>query len=793
MTESGGFPYPGGGRFVGARVKRAEDPRLLTGEARYAADIQLPGMLAVAFVRATEAHARIESIDVTEALSLPGAVAVLTAADLDVAPVPLPFEFDGLAAPPQPALARNKVRFLGEPVAVVVAENRYQAEDIADRVRVRYDRLGVVVSPEAARAADAPLLFEDLGTNVLFERTESAGDVEGAFAEAAHVFRKTFHTNRFVACPMEGRGVVAHYEPRADHLKVWSSTQTPFLLRTTLAAVLPYPEHRLQVIVPEVGGGFGAKMSTYPEEVAVAAASLKLGRPLSWIEDRRENLLAANHAKEQQITLELALDTEGQILALRAEHVGDAGAYNFNSTSCLIEPFIGARNLPGVLRLRNYEWTVVSVATNRSPVGAFRAVGSTPGSTTRDAFLDEIARQLGIDVVKFFRKNMIRADEMPYHQATGQVYDSGDYIGSLDQAVELVDYAGFRRRQEEARSEGRYLGIGFSPFVEATGWGSEIAKSQGLPFSSHDNASVSVDPSGMVTVATSMASQGQGHETSFAQVAADVLGVDVATVRVTQGDTDVSPYGMGTFASRSAIIGGGSVLLAAEEVRKKVLAIAAKTLEASAEDLEIADGRVAVKGAPQRGLSYPEVAAIAHWDLGVRSDDDGHRLAATRFYDPPATFSNGCFVALVEVDPELGTVKLEKIVGVEDCGRVINPMIVEGQSHGAVAQAVGGALLEHMVYDENGGLITSTFMDYLLPTALDVPPIEIAHMETLAPHTAGGFKGMGEGGLMSAPGAIVCAVVDALSPFGAVLEELPLGPEQVARMAGSLATEGGHS
>ena len=778
------FPVAGGGRFIGARVSRVEDPRHLTGEALFTADVRLPRMTSACFVRSLEAHARIRSIDTQAARQLPGVIAVFTAADIQAAPLDHQIPNANLLHTPQPVLAIDKVRFVGEPLAVVVARDRYIAEDAVDLVIVDYEPLPVVTTPEAAMAADAPLLFDELGTNVLYDVTGRNGDVAAAFARADRTFTATYPGNRFVAAPMEGRAALADYKSGTGELTLWCSTQTPHLLRTKVAAVLTFPEHKLRVIAPEVGGGFGQKMSTYPEEAAIAATARKLGRPVSWVEDRVENLIAATHAKEQTITLEAAVASDGTLLALRATHIGDAGAYSVNNTSALIEPNVGALNLPGLYRLAAYEWRVVSVVTNRSPIGPYRAVGSTAGSAARDLFFAHIAGELGIDVSRFLRANMIRPEDMPYTSATGQTYDSGSYIAAMDKSLEMMDYPAFRAEQQRLRKKGRYVGIGIAPFVEATAWGSELAGMQGLYFPSFDNATVSIDPGGKITVRTSMAAHGQGHETAFAQIAADILGVDIADVTVQQGDTATAPYGMGTFASRSAVIGGGSLTLAAQDVRAKVMRLAARALEAAPEDLDIDTGHIFVKGSPETSVSHAEIAARAHWDLSLRSPEDDHQLTATRFYDPPATFSNGCFVAVVEVDVELGTVKVARVAGVEDCGTIINPMLVEGQSYGAVAQAVGGALLEHMIYADNGQPVTANYMDYLLPTTMEVPPIDIEHLETPSPNTVGGVKGMGEGGLMSAPGAILCAVMDALAPFDAELVGLPLSPTLVLQMIG---------
>ncbi|UGS35984.1 xanthine dehydrogenase family protein molybdopterin-binding subunit [Capillimicrobium parvum] len=771
------------GKFVGARVPRVEDDRFLTGSARFIADVKVAGMKHVAFVRSPYAHARVVSVDVSQALALAGVAAVVTGEDLaDVGRLVDAMQIEGLSKTPQPVLAVDRVRFVGEAVAAVVAEDRYVAEDAADLVVVEYEPLGAVTDAVAGMAADAPVLFEELGTNVLYRRSRAHGDTDSAFAAADRVFEGRFHTNRFMAAPMETRGAIATFETGPDRLHIQTSSQTPHLLRMALAGVLGMPEQRIRVSTPAVGGGFGQKIATSPEEVVVAALARRLGCPVKWVEDRRENLIAGSHAKEQIISLELAVTGEGRILGMRAQLIGDGGGYSFNTSSILVEPQVAAQSMPGVYDIANYDYEVIGVVTNKTPVASFRGIGWTAGHSARELLFDEVARDLGLDPAEFRRLNMIAPGSFPHRTCTDMLYDSGSYTESLADALEMVDYRALRERQRELRAQGRYIGIGISPYNELTGFGTDSASQAGFPFPSHDNAMVTVEPTGKVTVAVGFHSHGQGHETTFAQVAADGLGVAIEDVAVVFGDTSTSPFGMGTYASRSAIIGGGTVSLAAARVREKVLAAAGRLLEVSPEDLEIVDGRVSVAGDPDAGVSFAEVAGAAYFDPRVRGEGEDVYLSATMFYDPPATYSNGTIIAVVEVDPETTEITIERIVASEDCGTVINPMIVEGQVHGAIAQGIGGALLEHLAYDEQGQPLATTYMDYLIPTTMEVPRIDVNHLESPSPFSIGGIKGIGEGGLISAPAAVTCAVLDALAPWEPRLRTLPVTPDRIAEI-----------
>jgi carbon-monoxide dehydrogenase large subunit len=777
------------GKWIGKRAKRLEDPRYLTGAARYVADLDLPQMLHAVYVRSPHPHARIVSVDKSVLDGLGKTVFVFTGEDLrDVPPLIDHVALDNLLRTPQQVVAIDKVRFVGDAVAIVLAADRYAAEDAAEQfgASVEYEVLPPVPDVAAAVASGAALLFDELGTNEIYRQTETHGEVDKAFAEADHVFSTRFHHNRYMAAPMETRGVLANYERASRQLTVWSSTQMPHFLRSVIAGQLGLPENKVRVVAPEVGGGFGQKMCTVPEEIAIPFIATQLGRPVKWIEDRHEHLIAATHSKEEWINLEVAVTKEGKLLGVRGEFVGDGGGYSFNTESALIEPALAAKSLPGPYRIENYEEEVAASLTNKSPVAAYRGVGWTAANTVREILFDDIARGLGMDPADFRRLNMLESDELPYLSCTGQVYDSGSYKESLAKALEAVDYTGFRAEQEELRKQGRYIGLGISSYVEQTAWGSESSAQAGTPLPSHDNSTVTVDPSGKVTVAVSVSSHGQGHETSLAQIAADGLGVDINDVVVLHGDTSNTPYGLGTYASRSAVIGGATVARAAADVREQILQVAGRMLEASPEDLVIEDGNVSVAGSPSRFKTLADVAYAAHWDSEVRNSEP--LLSATRFYDPPANYANGCVVVLCEVDADTGVVTLDRIVAVEDCGTVINPMIVEAQVHGAIVQGLGGAMLEHLIYSEDGQPLTTTYMDYLVPTFSDVPPIEVISIETPSPFTVGGIKGMGEGGQIAAPAAVANAVADALAPFGARIEKLPITPDYVLRLMGKIGS-----
>jgi carbon-monoxide dehydrogenase large subunit len=771
---------PTEGGLVGAPVPRLDAARLLKGQGRYVADIERPGMLHAAFVRSPHAHARLQGVDASAALGVDGVVAVLAAADLPHRALLDSVRIDGLRKTPQPALAEERVRFHGEPVAIVLASSRALAEDGAELVRVEYQRLEPVLDAEAAAAGDGPALFE--GGNVIYRGEMSAGDVDAAFAVADSVVSARYRGNRYAAVPMEARGCIAEHDPGSGELTLWASTQGPHQLRRRLSQSLELPESHIRVISPDVGGGFGQKIPAQVEEIAIALAARRVGRPVRWIEDRFENLLAAPHAKEQLIESSLALSADGAFLGLRARILGDAGAYSHNSASALVEPYLSAGLMPGVYKIRDYHCEILAVLTTKSPISPYRGVGWTAGHTARELLIEKAARQLEMDPAELRRRNMV--DSFPYESCTGMLYDSGSYVASLDRALEEVDYARLRREQAGSRGRARAIGIGVSPYVEPTGWGSDGALQSHWSFASHDSVRIEVDPSGAVTAAVGTPSQGQGHETMLAQIVAAGLGVELGRIRVVAGDTQSTPISTaGTRASRTAVVIGGALELAAGELRAKLDIIAAHMLGAEPEDVVAAAGRFGVRGDPERGATLEEVAQVAFYDPSLRTLMPDPALSVTRFYDPPASYSNGCIVAMVEVDVETGAVSLRRLLSVEDCGTVVNPALVAGQVRGAIAQGVGGALLEQMRYAEDGTLTTDDLRRYKVPKATDLPAIELHHECSPSPFTVHGMKGVGESGAIAAPAAVAAAVADAVSHLGVEVESLPVDTDRIVAAA----------
>lgn len=773
------------GRYIGERVRRVEDPPLLTGSARYLDDIKLPGMVHAAFVRSPHAHARIGRVEVGAALRSPGVLMALAGTDVSRQTKPIPSRFDAPGYRPTrwPPLAVGKVRFVGEPVAVVVGPDRYRAEDAADLFAVDYEPLPPVTDAEAGMKPDAPRLHEELPDNILLRVHYDNGQVERAFGEAEVHLAETFRHPRCTGAAIENRGVIAHYDRATGKLTVWSSTQIPHLLRTGLAQVLDFPESRLHVVVPSVGGGFGIKMHLFPEEIITALLALRLGCPVKWVEDRREDLMASIHAREHLHRVEVAAKKDGTILGLRARIVCDVGAYSVYPVTAALDPLTAAGILPGPYRIRGYAYDAYAVATNKCPAGAYRGVGMAVGTFVRERLVDMLARKTGLDPAEIRRRNFVRPGDFPYTSASGLVFDSGSYAESLEKLLTVAGYAELRKAQREDRGP-RSLGIGICCYNEFTGMGSAVFRRRGMAHvPGYDSATVKIEPSGQVRAFVSAASQGQGHATVMAQILAEELGVKLRDATVEGGDTDTCPYGTGTFASRTVVASGGALSLAARRVRDKVLRIAAHHLAAPVEDLVIEGGEIWVRGASEK-ISLKEVAAAAYFPAtGALPAGLEPGLEATHTYDlPGATFSNGAHLAVVEVDRETGQVEILRYIVIEDCGRMVNPILVEGQVHGAVAQGIGNALYEDLVYDESGQPLTTTFMDYLLPTALEVPSMEIAHLETPSPISVGGVKGMAEGGTIGGTATVANAVADALAHLGIEVTELPLSPEKVYRL-----------
>ncbi len=773
---------PAAPRYLGAHVKRLEDPCLLAGGGRFLDDLTRPGLLHAAFARSPFAHALLRRVDLEPARAVPGVVLALAGRDLDgsVGRLAPNLAGTGFARTEWPALVIERARFVGEPVAAVAAETAYAAADGAAAVAVEYDPLPAVADVAAAQAADAPRLHPEHPSNVLFERSATHGDVEGAFAGAAVVVRETFAHGRCSASPLEGRGVLAEWE--GERLTIWTGSQVPHVFRTGVARALGLPESRVRVIVPDTGGGFGQKMHVMPEDLVVAALARRAGRPVKWIETRRENLVAATHAREQRVEIEAAADADGTVRGLRARFVSDVGAYHVYPLTGALEALGSASILPGPYRTPAYAFTIAALATSKSPLGAYRGVGMTMGAFVMERTLDLVADRLGLDPVLVRQRNLIPRDAYPFASATGFLYDSGDFPKALEAALTLAGYDRLVREREEARRCGRLRGIGIACYTEYTGIGSETYRRRGMTdMPGQEAATVRVEADGRVTCLVSFPSQGQGHATTTAQLVADQLGVPLEAVTVRQPDTDAAPAGTGTFASRGAVAQSGAADGAAATVRAALLDAAGELLEASPADLVLSDGAVRVRGVPDRGVTVAEVARRCHDRAGGAA-----RLTATREFDPPGpTFSGAVHVASVEVDPDTGRVAVRDYVVMEDCGPVINPTIVEGQIHGAVAQGIGEALGERLVYDGSGQLVTGTLMDYALPAAATLPPLTIGHLETPSPLTPGGYKGMGEGGTIGAPAAIANAVADAVKPLGVTVTTLPIDPESLVRRRGA--------
>jgi aerobic carbon-monoxide dehydrogenase large subunit len=775
-------------RLVGARVARREDPRLLTGQGSYVDDHRPARMLHAAFLRSPHAHARIKRLDVSAALDLPGVAAVLTGEDIrhSSKPVRAASKTPNVKTTSYPPLALGKVRHVGEAVAMVAAESRYLAEDAVERIVVEYEPLAVVQNAESALDPASPVLHDEAGTNLLVSREFVRGDVDAALAGAALVVRERFRFNRHTPVCMENRGCLAEYATASGALTLRSSAQCPGLVRDVLSDLLDMPEHLIRVVATDVGGGFGAKASLYPEEIATCVMARRLGRPVKWIGDRREDLLATTHAWDEIVDAELGLNQDGTIVGLRAEVTADVGGYSIYPWTAAIEPVQTISFLPGPYRMATYRGRARGVATNKAPLGPYRGVGRPPAVFVIEGLMDRAARRLGLDPTEIRLRNFIRDEDFPYKSPSGIVWDRSSFTESLRKAREALDYTAARDEQARARAAGRWVGIGVASYVELTGIGSAIPVSPGMPVSTGtEAATIRFDPAGKVTAVFGVASHGQGLETTLAQIVADEVGVPIEDVRVVHGDTDASPYGTGTYASRSLVLAGGAAILAGRSVREKMLVIAGHLLEADPADVTPADGRYAVRGMPDRSVTVRQIARAAY--SGAKQLPKGLEpgLEATRFYDPYyGTASNATHAAMIEIDRATLEVKTLRYVVVEDCGRMVNPLIVDGQVHGGVAQGIGAALLEEIVYDDQGQLLSGTLMDYVVPSACEIPKMEVHHVETPSPVALGGFRGMGEGGTIGAPAAIANAVADALAPLSIEIAELPVTPERLFRLIG---------
>ena len=768
----------------GASIKRREDPRLITGRGTYVDDIKLVGMLNIVLVRSPYAHANITSIDTSAASAVDGVVAVYTGEDLaeQLGSLPCGWVVPDTIEVPHPPLAIGKVRCVGDAVAAIVADNPTAAIDAAALVDVGYDVLPAAVNAEAATKDGAPQVHDDAPNNVGFEWEVGGGDVDAAAASAEVRVSERIVNQRLIPNSMEGRAVVADYNPGTNHVTLWTSSQIPHLVRLLMALVTGHPEHQIRVISPDVGGGFGCKLYLYAEEVIAFAIAKALGRPVKWTEERQENYLATTHGRDHIGDWEIMGNRDGTITGIRGTVYANMGAY-LSTFAPAIPTYLFGLMLGGPYKIENVHCKVIGVFTNTTPVDAYRGAGRPEATYVVERMLDRFAAEIGMDPVEVRRKNLIPPFEDGYDVATGVTYDSGNYEKALDLALSMLGYEDFRKEQEEARQNGRYIGVGLSTYVEICGMApSAVAYALGARAGVWESSLVRVHPTGKVTVYSGASGHGQGHETTFAQLAASELGVPIEDVGVVESDTAQVQQGTGTFGSRSAVVGGTAIHMSVEKIKDKAKQIAAHMLEASPEDIVYEDGQLFVQGAPTEAKSFQEVALAAYWYDGLPEGLEPG-LEATSIYDPKNfTWPFGTHICVVEIDPDTGDTKVLRYVAVDDVGNVINPMIVEGMVHGGVAQGLGQALWEEAVYDDDGQLITGSMLDYAIPQAASLPSFETARTVTPSPTNPLGVKGAGETGTIAASPAVINAVVDALSPFGVRHIDMPAKAEKVWRL-----------
>jgi carbon-monoxide dehydrogenase large subunit len=766
---------------VGRALRRKEDPRLITGQARYVDDIVLPGTLWAAFVRSPEAHARITSIDTSAAAARPGVHAVFTGADLDdlTGPLPMAWAPPGVEVnnPPHWPLAKDTVNHVGDPVAVVLGEDRYAVVDAAEDVIVEYEPLPAITDPEAALAGP-PYVHESLGTNKVHEWSLSGGDMAAGFEQAEVVVERRIVNHRIAGAPIEPRGVLADYRA-GQGITLWSATQVPHFVRLFVSLLLGLGEDRVRVIAPEVGGGFGAKLQVYGEEILACWASRKLGRPVKWVETRSENMLVTHQGRDQIAHVKMGATREGKITAWHVKIIADFGAYNMILTPLI--PSLGAFVMGGCYAIPNVQTDIVGVFTNKCPTDAIRGAGRPEATHMVELMIDQMAAELGIDRLELRRRNFIPADSFPAPVATGVVYDSGNYEGSLNRLLQLVDVNEVEREKQQLRERGIYRGIGFSTYTEICGLApSRITGPAGVGVQAGlwESALVRVHNTGAVTVYTGTSPHGQGIETAFAQIVADKLGVDPSVVEVMHGDTGTGPEGRNTYGSRSLATGGEALAKATDKIVNKASRIVAHELEAAPEDIEVRDGKFSVRGSPDKGMTLAEVAGIAY--IGAVPEGMEPGLEETVFHDPENfVFPFGAHACIVDIDAATGKVTVPRYVAVDDCGNPVNPLLIDGQVHGGIAFGIGQALYERVAYDQDGQLVTGTFVDYALPTAAELPSFETDRTVTPSPANSMGVKGVGEAGTIAASAAVTNAVIDALRPLGIDFINMPLTPMRV--------------
>ena len=761
-------------KLVGKRIRRREDPRLITGTATYVDDIQMPGMHYAAIVRSPHAAARIRSIDTKAAAETPSVAAIYTGKDTaKVGPVPCGGSLPGLRVPHHHILATDRVYFVGHPVAVVVATDKYLARDAAEKIEIDWDVLPAVADPEKAIAAGAPPVHPEWPDNVAFNYHQEGGDVDKAFAEADVVVKQRITSQRLIPSAMETRGVVAEWRAADRQLNLYTSTQVPHLVRTLVAGMLGLEENRMRVITPEVGGGFGSKLNIYAEEALMGFVAMQIGKPVKWIESRRENFLCTIQGRGHVDYFELAAKKDGTILGIKLKLIQDLGAYHQLLTPVI--PTLSVLMMPGLYRTQNIRADIVGAFTNCVPTDAYRGAGRPEATHGIERMVDILSDELKIDPAEIRLKNFVHKEEFPFPTATGLMYDSGNYAAPLEKALATVDYPKLRAEQTEARKQGKLMGIGICTYGEICG----IGPSPATPAGGWESATVKIEPSGKVTILTGICHHGQGEETTFAQIAADELGVDIDDILVLRGDTAIVQYGIGTFGSRGTAIGGTALYFALQELRTKIKKFGAMLLES--DDVSFANGQVTCNKTG-KSKSLVEIAGASYRALKLPPNTEPG-LNSTHFWEPPNfTFGFGAHLVVTDIDVDTGQVTVRRYLAVDDCGNILNPLIVDGQVHGGVAQGLGQALWEEAIYDENGQLITGEFMDYAMPRAHMMPWIESDHTITPSPVNPLGVKGVGEAGTIGCSPAVVNSVVDALSHLGVRHIDMPLTPEKIWKL-----------
>ena len=759
-----------GTTWVGRSMRRVEDPALVTGQGRFTAD--LPAVHWVRFVRSSVAAGTIENI------TAPEGATVITAADLKalkpIRPMLSKFNYVPVA---QPGLADGVVRVTGEPIAAVYASGKDLAEDIAEQVEVEIFETPALIDSMDALAEGAPLVHAEARGNVIVEGRITTPNFAEVWKTAHTTIRIDGRSRRQNATPLEARAGHAAYDAATGRVTLTCTAQMPHMIRTAIADIVGMPEQDLRVIAPDVGGGFGQKMSLAPEFVLLVWLSRKLRSSVAWTEDRRENLIASFHSRDQHVSIEGAFDANGRLLALSGDIIANVGAYSCFPTTCGVEPLMALAEMPGPYDVQAYDCRSRGVLTNTCTMSPYRGVSRPVITLVLERLMDKAAAEFGCEPTELRRRNLI--DTFPYTSATGLVFDDGSYKPTMEMAIEAIDLAGFRVRQKTAREQGRYLGIGFATFSERTGYGTPAFAARGMAISpGFETVHLTIDPSGFVEARIGSSPHGQGLRTSLAQIIADEIGIDPQIIKIVHGDTDRTPYGWGTFASRSLVLSGGACLIASQKIRANLIRMASPLLEASPEDITLRDGSAQVVGT-DRSITIAALSRAAYQQLQIFNGTIEPGMTETGTYDPSGTFSNACHVAIVEVDIETGRVEVEKFLVAEDAGLIINPMIADGQVHGGVAQGIGNALLEEIIYDETGNIMSSTLADFLPPTSREIPEIELHHIQTLTGNSITKAKGLGEGGAIGAPAAVISAINDALSSFGISIDEMPATPQRI--------------